>query len=456
MNKSYEVNFDGLIGPTHNYAGLSYGNVASQKHKASASNPREAALQGLAKMKLLADLGLKQAVLAPQERPDVAALRSLGFTGDDAQVLARATKEAPYLLASVASASSMWAANSATVSPSADTGDARVHFTPANLVANFHRSLEHATTGRILKAVFSDVDFFAHHGALPPTDQFGDEGAANHTRFCAEYGSPGIEFFVYGKRAFDRSSPVPKRYPARQSFEASQAIARRHGLSPAKTVFAQQNPDAIDAGAFHNDVVAVGNRNVLFHHEAAFLNSDAVVSELKEKFAKTCVGDLAVICVKAGEVSLADAVRSYLFNTQLVTLTDGTMALVAPTECAETPAVKAFFDALMTRGTPIKKVLFTDVRQSMRNGGGPACLRLRVALTENEIAACAPGVFLNDALHDALKAWIGKHYRDRLAADDLADPKLLEESRTALDELTGILKIGSVYPFQIQFASDQK
>ena len=26
---AYEVNFDGLVGPTHNYAGLSYGNVAS-------------------------------------------------------------------------------------------------------------------------------------------------------------------------------------------------------------------------------------------------------------------------------------------------------------------------------------------------------------------------------------------------------------------------------------------
>jgi len=30
----------------------------------------------------------------------------------------------------------------------------------------------------------------------------------------------------------------------------------------------------------------------------------------------------------------------------------------------------------------------------------------------------------------------------------LRDPQLLIESRTALDELTQILKIGSVYPFQ--------
>ena len=33
-------------------------------------------------------------------------------------------------------------------------------------------------------------------------------------------------------------------------------------------------------------------------------------------------------------------------------------------------------------------------------------------------------------------------------ADDLADPKLLEESRAALDELTKLLQIGSVYEFQ--------
>lgn len=448
MTKAFEVNFDGIVGPTHNYAGLSYGNVASTKNKADASNPREAALQGLAKMKLLAELGLKQAILPPQERPDVAALRSLGFSGDDARILSQAAKEAPYLLAGVSSASSMWAANAATVSPSVDTSDGRVHFTPANLVSNFHRSLEHETTGRILKAIFKNDAVFAHHAALPPTEPFGDEGAANHTRLCAAYGEPGVEFFVYGKRAFDRAAPAPKKFPARQSLEASEAVARRHGLNPLRTVFARQNPAAIDAGAFHNDVVAVGNLNVLLYHEAAFAEEPIVIDRLEKSFSAACGSDPVLIRVTSGEVNLADAVTSYLFNTQLITLPDGNMTLVAPTECAETPSVKAFLDALLTRGTPIRGVRFADVRQSMRNGGGPACLRLRVVLTEGEIKESNPGVFLNDALYARLVAWVEKHYRDRLATADLADPDLLAESRTALDELTKILKLGNVYRFQ--------
>ena len=143
---AYEMNFDGLVGPTHNYGGLSYGNVASQSNSQAASNPKEAAKQGLAKMKALMDMGFKQGVLAPQERPDVAALRRLGFTGSDVEVIQRAAREAMPLLVASCSASSMWTANACTVSPSADTADGRVHFTAANLNCKFHRSIEHPTT----------------------------------------------------------------------------------------------------------------------------------------------------------------------------------------------------------------------------------------------------------------------------------------------------------------------
>ena len=118
-----ELNIDGLVGPTHNYGGLSYGNVASQNNCQVASNPREAARQGLAKMKALMDMGFAQAVLAPQERPDVQALRACGFSGSDAQVIEKAAREAMPLLVASCSASSMWTANAATVSPSADTAD---------------------------------------------------------------------------------------------------------------------------------------------------------------------------------------------------------------------------------------------------------------------------------------------------------------------------------------------
>ncbi|WPX89683.1 N-succinylarginine dihydrolase [Pseudomonas asiatica] len=447
--KSYEVNFDGLVGPTHNYGGLSYGNVASQSNSQQGSNPREAARQGLAKMKALADMGFKQGVLAPQERPDVAALRRLGFSGSDAEVIQRAAKEAMPLLVASCSASSMWVANAATVSPSADTADGRVHFTAANLNCKYHRSIEHPTTSRVLGAMFSNDKHFAHHAALPAVAQFGDEGAANHTRFCRTYGEAGVEFFVYGRSAFDSRYPAPQKYPARQTLEASQAVARLHGLGDDGVVYAQQNPAVIDQGVFHNDVIAVGNGEVLFYHEDAFLETDAVLGQLRAKLASKG-GNFQAICVPRAAVTVEDAVRSYLFNSQLLSRDDGSMLLVVPEECRNNERVWAYLGQLTSQGGPVREVKVFDLKQSMRNGGGPACLRLRVALKETELAAVNQGVIMTASLYDTLLQWVDKHYRDRLGEADLADPQLLVECRTALDELTQILKLGSVYPFQRQ------
>lgn len=447
--KSYEVNFDGLVGPTHNYGGLSYGNVASQSNSQQGSNPREAARQGLAKMKALADMGFKQGVLAPQERPDVAALRRLGFSGSDAEVIQRAAKEAMPLLVASCSASSMWVANAATVSPSADTADGRVHFTAANLNCKYHRSIEHPTTSRVLGAMFNNEKHFAHHAALPAVAQFGDEGAANHTRFCRAYGEPGVEFFVYGRSAFDSRYPAPQKYPARQTLEASQAVARLHGLSDGGVVYAQQNPAVIDQGVFHNDVISVGNGEVLFYHEDAFLETDTVLGQLRAKLASKG-GNFQAICVPRAAVTVEDAVRSYLFNSQLLSRDDGSMLLVVPEECRNNERVWAYLGQLTRQGGPVKEVKVFDLKQSMQNGGGPACLRLRVALKESELAAVNQGVIMTAPLYDTLVGWVDKHYRDRLSDADLADPQLLVECRTALDELTQILKLGSVYPFQRQ------
>lgn len=443
--KAFEANFDGLVGPTHNYSGLSFGNVASQSNEAQASNPKLAALQGLAKMKALHDMGLVQGVLAPQERPDINTLRRLGFTGSDAEVLTAAAKDAPRILAACCSASSMWTANAATVSPSADTADGKVHFTPANLTNKFHRSIEHETTGRILQATFRDPAYFAHHAALPSVEHFGDEGAANHTRFCHEYGEQGVEFFVYGRSAFDGSRPAPKRYPARHTLEASEAVARIHGLNAAQVVYAQQNPDVIDQGVFHNDVIAVGNRNTLFCHEQAFVNQAQVKQELGQKLG----GQFNVIEVPTHRVSVQDAVTSYLFNSQLLSLADGRTLLVIPDECRQNPAVWQYLTELRDGDSAIDALQVFDLKQSMCNGGGPACLRLRVVLNENELKAINPSTRMNEALFAHLNAWVERHYRDRLTEADLADPQLLIESRTALDELTQILNLGSVYPFQI-------
>ncbi len=441
-----EMNFDGLVGPTHNYAGLSYGNVASLNNAKGVSQPKQAALQGLVKMKTLADLGMHQGVLAPQARPDLSVLRRLGFTGNDAQVLNKAAKSDPVILSACYSASSMWTANAATVSPSADTSDGKVHFTPANLTNKFHRSIEPTVTGNILQATFADPSVFMHHQHLPENDHFGDEGAANHTRFCSGYEQSGVEFFVYGRTAFDASKPMPKKFPARQTLEASQAVARLHGLNADKTVFALQNPDVIDQGVFHNDVISVGNQNVLFYHEQAFAETQTVLDEIQRKMGDT---PMHFIHVPSEQVSINDAVRSYLFNTQIITLPNGEMTIIAPMECHENVAVRQYLAHLITLNTPIKQVQYIDVKQSMQNGGGPACLRLRVALNATELNAINPATRLTNAKFEQLNQWVNSHYRDELAIADLADPSLLLESQTALDELTQILNLGSVYPFQL-------
>ncbi len=443
-----EFNFDGLPGPTHNYSGMAAGNLASERNAQLVSDPRAAALQGIAKMRALHRMGFAQGVLPPHERPHVPSLRALGFGGSDAEVVARAAREAPALLAACSSAAAMWTANAATVSPSPDTADARVHFTPANLVSHFHRAIEAATTTRILRTVFADPDRFVVHDPLPAAPQFGDEGAANHTRFAAGAGA-GCEFFVYGKQAFGSAPPgtTPSRYVARQTREASEAVARRHGLDPARTVFAQQDPATIDAGVFHNDVIAVGSGTLLFCHARAFVDQAAVLSRLRD-----IVEGFEPIVVDDADVTVDEAVSTYLFNSQLLARPDGRFVLVVPAECRENSRTARYLDALVAGGGPIVELCKFDLRQSMRNGGGPACLRLRVALSPAEAAALGARVLVDDALCDALEAIVKARYRDRLAPADLGDPALLDESRRALDEFSSLLALGSPYEFQLDGA----
>lgn len=444
---AYEANFDGLVGPTHHFGGLAHGNLASAANHQQRSHPKRAALQGLAKMRAMLDLGYVQGILPPQSRPDTDALRRLGFHGNDREVLEQAAAQAPSLLGAVSSAAGMWVANAATVSASADTQDGRVHFTPANLNSAFHRSLEHPSTARALKAIFNDPMYFMHHEVLPETAAFGDEGAANHTRLGAAPGVAGVEMYVYGRRAFDRDAPAPQRYPARQTLEASQAVARLHGIDETAVVFAQQHPDTIDQGVFHNDVIAVGTDNVLFYHQDAFLDSEQVMQALDTALTAREVAFTPVEVPRA-RISVAQAVSTYLFNSQLLRMPNGKMRLIVPEECMEDRSVRAYLNELVAGVGPIAEVRAFDLRESMRNGGGPACLRLRVQLNEEELQALNPAALLTPERHATLEAWVERHYRDRLDAADLADPALLDESRTALDELTRLLSLGSIYDFQ--------
>lgn len=445
MVRAVEANFDGLVGPTHNYGGLSEGNLASAKNEGLVSSPRQGVLEGLAKMKRLAGSGLVQGLLPPHERPYLPLLRRAGFTGSDEAVIEAAWKTAPGLLRKACSASPMWAANAATVSPSADTADRRLHLTPANLLTTLHRSIEGEQTRRALQWAFPDTARFAVHDVLPMQPDFADEGAANHVRLCAEQGGPGVEIFVYGREAGEAWSG---KFPARQTLEACQAVARSHGLDPKRTVFIRQSSEAIAAGAFHNDVVCVGTRTTLFFHELAFADREAALAEIRK--AADGLFEPDFVEVPEAEVPVGDAITSYLFNSQLLEWPgEDRLVLIAPKETEETETTRAYCAAMTAGNGPIGRVEFVEVRQSMRNGGGPACLRLRVVLTAEERAAVAPQALMSDALYDTLVAWAGKHYRDRLEPNDLADPALLRESREALDALTGILGLGGgYYPFQ--------
>ena len=439
-----EVNFDGLVGPTHNYAGLSYGNMASKSNANKVANPKKAALQGLEKMHMLSHMGLPQGVLAPNARPDLVTLRSLGFSGSDANVISQASKSAPQFLKACYSAASMWTANAATISPSADSGDGKVHFTPANLNNKIHRAIEAKTTSKILKATFADESMFTHHAPLPQHPLFGDEGAANYTRLADSYGHSGLALFVYGE---DMNSKVkPQVFPARQTRQASEAVARSHQLDPAQTLYIQQNPAVIDQGVFHNDVIAIGNENVFLFHEQAFYQQKKVIAQIRQNYTGT--RPLHLIEVTDADLSVDEAVKSYIFNSQLVSLPNGGMALIAPSECQTIDAVERYLAALCQASNPINEVIYMDLKQSMQNGGGPACLRLRVALSQQELNAVNPNCLMTDTLYDRLTQWVNKHYRDRLVEADLADPSLMQESQQALDELTQIMNLGSVYEFQ--------
>ncbi|WP_394728498.1 N-succinylarginine dihydrolase [Altererythrobacter sp. GH1-8] len=422
MTSLVEVNFDGIVGPSHNYAGLSLGNVASAKHQGQTSYPRAAALQGLAKMRgNLARFG-HQGFLLPLPRPNTDLLDQLGPGAQDN----------PALLAAAYSASSMWTANAATVSPAPDTADGRCHLTPANLVTMLHRAQEWPDTKRMLDLAFADSAHFTVHDPVPPT--FGDEGAANHMRLCASHDDSGVEVFVYGRSLAERGGG---KFPARQHIEASRAVARLHGLDPARTVFIEQNPVAIDAGAFHNDVVAVANGDTIFAHELAFADRQGAYDAMRKAFPA-----LQVVEVPDSAVSLADAITSYLFNAQLVTRPVGGMALVVPEECRENARVWSYLEGMLAGNGPIREVVPVDVRESMANGGGPACLRLRVVC---DPATVDPRFLLTEAKADAMEAIIAREWPEQIDPADLGKSSLdnaIRTARYALLETLGLTELG--------------
>jgi succinylarginine dihydrolase len=172
------------------------------------------------------------------------------------------------------------------------------------------------------------------------------------------------------------------------------------------------------------------------------------VSECIDRLRRALGGELWVRVAQSSELPVGRAVRAYPFNSQVLALPDGSMTILAPEDSREDPPSRAFLESLVGGGGPVRALVYADVRQSMQNGGGPACLRLRVPLTAREAARLGGRVVLDDPLYDALCSWVDRHYRDRLSPEDLADPSLAREAFGALDELTQILALGSVYDFQ--------
>lgn len=418
---SFEVNFDGLVGPTHNYAGIAHGNVHSANNKNKPSNPLEAALQGLDKMKLMFDLGYKQAIIPPQERPLINNYEDYDN------------------MAINASASSMWVANSSTVAPSTDSENGKLNLLTANLNFTHHRRIEAPQTFITLNKIFNDTSKFLIHPPLTSDGELDDEGAANHTRFCNSYEEEGLHFFVYGRSQND-SEETPSKYPARQTLEASKKVAETMQLK--NVVFAQQSIESIDAGVFHHDVIGVGNENLYFYHEKA-LAEEETIAELRDSFK----GDLNFLCVKESEVPLKVAVETYLFNSQLVKCVDGHM-LIAPVKCRRNKLVYKYIQSITGKHKVIKRVRYSNLSQSLCNGGGPACLRLRVVMNQSEYDAMHTGVVFTDDLHLKLRKWVKRYYVNNLIYEDLFVPSYIKRCRDALHELTHILNLGEIYPFQ--------
>ncbi len=429
-----EVIFIGLPGPYHNYGGLSQDNLASTKNRHRASNPQEAVLQALELVSMLRALGITVGILPPLLRPH---LPSLPVDGGHsaAQKISYAANHHPALLEQCYSSSAMWTANAATIAPSPDTEDGKLHLTSANLFTKPHRRIEAEDTHRILSHIFSDSEQFVVHAPLDPAQGLRDEGAANHTRLTPAHGTSGVHVFVYGAEG---SAADPAW--ARQTWSASNQVAVQHQLNKNTCLMLQQNPTAIEQGVFHNDVIAVGHLNCLLYHEEAYADGEACIARIRDAYETLHHQPLHCLKVLSQELSVADAVKTYLFNSQIVSNAKGGMVVIAPTEAEEHEGARNVFKRIVTGDNPVAEVRYVNLRQSMNNGGGPACLRLRIVMNDQQLASVqkTSRVIVDDALHAQLTVWAKTYFPDRLMPEDLSDPKLYAKTHTALTALAAL------------------
>lgn len=433
----FEVNFDGIPGPTHLFSGLAKGNIASQINEGKISSPKKAALQSLEKINTIFKLGIKQAVIPPHRRPNTTPLSVYGFKGSIEEQLKEAYFSDEKLFAGLYSSSNMWTANAATITPSPDTESVKLQMTIANLKTNFHRSLESFKTYDIFRKIFSSTRISVH-SPLPGLSP--DEGAANHLRFCEDYGETGLEVFVFG---FGSKEELPrtKVFKPRQSKEACDEIIKKHGVKHYITAF--QSPEAIDAGVFHNDVISTGNKNFFFYHEKSFFNNSATIKKFDDKYKEITGKNLILLEVKEREVSLNEAVSSYLFNSQIISPKDQTgMILFAPKECEKFEKIRKYIERIIADPkNPLNQVIYFDLNESMQNGGGPACLRLRVVMNQDQLNDINQSLLFDEKLYEKLKKLINENYPDQLKLEDLIKPEVVSKINLCFDKYEEIFKI---------------
>lgn len=418
-----EIIFIGLPGTTHHYGGLSSDNVASDRNRGSESNPKQAALQAIALARYLHSLGIMVGVLPPQLRPYLPVLQENGYSVENAPI---------DKLEQASSSSFMWAANAATVTPTIDSTDGKLHLTVANLYTNPHRRIEAETTYKVLSQIFNHVPDAVMHPPLSAAEGFLDEGAANHMRLSASHNAAGLNVFVYGRR---------------QNLQASQAIVEHHKILQKQRLFLQQNEQVINQGVFHNDVIAVSNENLLLVHESAYENGHADINKIENAYkALHPQSNLQLLVIKENELNVEEAVHSYFFNSQIVTKPNGKMVVIAPLELKNLYAGKAA--GLMERiressNNSIDEVQYLDLRQSMRNGGGPACLRLRIPLNEPQADALQEntGMLVSEKNLSAIEDLVGRYYSESLTPEGLSNPELYRNCQDFLSDLSPLLKL---------------
>ena len=410
-NKITEVIFLGLPGSTHNYGGLSGDNVASGKNRGSLAHPKLAAKQVLGLARLLLSLGLRVAFLPPQLRPHMGELRK-HFSGSDEEVFAQ-TLEQPPLLEAVSSSAAMWVANAATVTYSND----QLHLTVANLHTNLHRRIEAQDSYQTLQKIFTHIPRAHVHAPLPEDQR--DEGAANHMRLAPNHSEVALDVFVYGT---DGSAHDP--VTARQTLSASEAIIHQHALSNKEAIIIKQSASAIRSGVFHNDVIAVSNESFLLVHEDAYALGTADIDYIQRSYQALTQQPLFVRIITNAELTLEEAVHTYFFNSQIITLPDGGMAMIAPEEVRELydgKGMKLMQAMVDDPKNPITSVHIVDLRQSMKNGGGPACLRLRVPMDVEQLSALEKhsSVLMDESRIVQLEQAIEDIYPDDLYVSDI-------------------------------------